>query len=95
MKLISHLPEVLQDLLVKDFPFKNVTPPAQDVTLTVQPTDLWWNERNWTTWMEQVNTILVKTLLQYWLAHHGLYLVKRSSNMVAKDTLFSYKYVYV
>ena len=39
MKLISHLPEVLQDLLVKDFPFKNVIPPAQDVTLTVQTTD--------------------------------------------------------
>ncbi|XP_020611545.1 retinol dehydrogenase 3-like isoform X1 [Orbicella faveolata] len=31
LKLSSHLPEVLQDLLVKDFPFKIVTPPAQDV----------------------------------------------------------------
>ena len=31
LKLSSHLPEVLQDLLVKDFPFKVVTPPAQGV----------------------------------------------------------------
>jgi len=31
LKLSSHLPEKLQDLLVKDFPFKVLTPPAQDV----------------------------------------------------------------
>lgn len=32
LKLSSHLPEVLQDLLLKDFPFKHARPPAQDVT---------------------------------------------------------------
>lgn len=32
LKLSSHLPEVLQDLLVRDFPFKNVISPSQDVT---------------------------------------------------------------
>ena len=37
LKLSCHLPEVLQDLLVRDFPFKNVIPPSQDVT--AQPTD--------------------------------------------------------
>lgn len=31
LKLSSHLPEVLQDLLLKDFPFKAVVSPDQDL----------------------------------------------------------------
>ena len=31
LKLSTHLPEVLQDFLLKDFPFKNLALPSQDV----------------------------------------------------------------